>query len=112
MCGACGRQVQQDQWSPLLASRRARWEAAQVVNRLLGASRHPARVSCTAGSWVVRSGTGRSVVADTATQLWQAVLAVADLDPRLVGSTRSEAYTEVAAALASACELVRRSVAC
>ncbi len=73
MCGGCSRAVDTDEWSVALAGRRARWEAARLVNRVLEESGHPARVSCGAGSFVVRSPTGRSVLADTAGQLWRAL---------------------------------------
>ncbi len=73
MCGACGQVRAVDQWSTELDTRRGRWEAARVVNDFLVASRQPARVTATPGGWLVRSGTGRDTVADTLTQVWQAL---------------------------------------
>ena len=73
MCGACGRRVAEDPWSGAVASRRARWEVARLVDAALARGRSPARVSAAPAGWAVRSGTGRTALADTLTALWQAV---------------------------------------
>lgn len=65
MCGACGRRTDRDQWVSVLASRRARWEVALVLNRVLAQSGHPGRVRAGPGPWVVCMPTGASHVADT-----------------------------------------------
>ena len=62
-----------DEWSRALDSRRARWEVAHLFDGVLTSARSPVRVSATHGGWVVRSGTGRTTVADTLTALWRAV---------------------------------------
>jgi hypothetical protein len=74
MCGGCSRRTATDQWSGVLAGRRARWEATRLVNQVLRDSGRAARVSATPGAFVVRSPTGRSDVVDTAGQLWRALL--------------------------------------
>lgn len=76
MCGACGRAVATDAWSSVLSTRRARWEAARIINGVLVECGHPARVTCSLGAWVVRSGTGRSVVVTTVSHLWQVLLSL------------------------------------
>lgn len=75
MCGACGRSVLTDAWSDVLATRRARWEAARVVNASLVRAGYPSRVGSGTGPWIVQSGTGASVVADTITDLWRHLIA-------------------------------------
>ncbi|WP_324789287.1 hypothetical protein [Streptomyces sp. H51] len=65
-----------DAWSGIFCTGRARWEAARIVNDVLGTCGHPARVTCSIGAWVVRSGTGRSVVVTTVSQLWQVLLSL------------------------------------
>jgi hypothetical protein len=75
MCGGCSRTVLVDPWSGVLSGRRARWEAARVANDVLAASGHRTRVTSNSASFVVRGATGGAVVADTAGQLWRAVLA-------------------------------------
>lgn len=112
MCGACSRPAEQDQWSQVLGSRRSRWEVARLVNGLLSGSGHPARVSCTAGAWVVRSGTGRDVVTDTISQLWQAVRSVRPLDPDGFQVAPGGPVSAVTAAVTSACEQSRGPVPC
>jgi hypothetical protein len=67
--------VEVDAWSPVLAGRRARWEAARVANDVLATSGHRTRVTANSTAFVIRSATGAAVVADTAGQLWRAVLA-------------------------------------
>jgi hypothetical protein len=74
MCGGCSRNTATDQWSVVLAGRRARWEAVQLINQVLRDSGRAASVSVTPGAFVVRSPTGRSDVVDTAGQLWRALL--------------------------------------
>lgn len=74
MCGACSRRTETDEWSGVVAGRRARWEAVRLVNEVLRHSGRPARVSATPGAFVVRSATGRSDVVDTVGQLWSALL--------------------------------------
>jgi hypothetical protein len=74
MCGGCSRKTESDEWSGLLAGRRARWEAVRLVNQVLRDSGRTATVSATPGAFVVRSATGRSDVVDTAGQLWRALL--------------------------------------
>jgi hypothetical protein len=81
VCGACGRAVTRDAWSATLGTRRGRWETATVVNELLAAQGHPARVSSGTTGWTVRSGTGAVVLADTVTEVWAAVRSVRDVDP-------------------------------
>jgi hypothetical protein len=101
VCGACGTSTRRDEWSEPLASRRARWEAAKVVNEVLAGQRHPARVSCGPAGWVVRSGTGAAVVADTVREVWDAVRSVRDLDP-VTGQSLGSTSSVVAAVLESA----------
>jgi hypothetical protein len=74
MCGGCSKKTVTDQWSVVLAGRRARWEAVQLINQVLRDSGRAARVSATPGAFVVRFPTGRSDVVDTAGQLWRALL--------------------------------------
>lgn len=74
MCGACGRSTETDAWSAALSGRRARWEAARLVNEVLRSSGHPARVGTGGVSFVVRSATGRAEVVDTAGALWRALV--------------------------------------
>ncbi len=62
-----------DEWSDVVATRRARWETASLVNALLREGRRPATVSPTPTGWLVRSGTGRDVLADTLTGVWEAL---------------------------------------
>jgi hypothetical protein len=76
VCGACGRAVATDAWSSVFFTSRARWEAARIVNGILGKCGHPARVTCSIGAWVVHSGTGRSVVVTTVSHLWQVLLSL------------------------------------
>ncbi|MBQ0984672.1 hypothetical protein KBZ10_09115 [Streptomyces sp. F63] len=71
MCGACGRTSATDAWSGTFLTRRARWEAARIINDALSGAGHPARVTCSAAAWVVHSGTGRSVLVDTASGIWR-----------------------------------------
>ena len=106
MCGACSRRVEVDAWSPVLAGRRARWEAARVANEVLATSGHPARVTADGTSFVVRSATGAAVVADTAGQLWQAVLARPG--PPLTLPTDDAAGTPVARAVLAALRTAAR----
>jgi hypothetical protein len=101
-----------DAWSATLGTRRARWETAKVVNELLGARGHPARVVCGARGWVVRSGTGAAVVVDTVSELWDAVRAVRDVDPTAVagpGSTSPVIAAVLDSAAATAARLGHRS---
>ncbi|SDQ12578.1 hypothetical protein [Quadrisphaera sp. DSM 44207] len=79
MCGACGRAVARDAWSPQLSSARARWQAARVLDAFLRETGHPARVTSTGAAWSVGGATGRTVLAQTATQLWDAVRAVREV---------------------------------
>lgn len=102
MCGACGRTVATDDWSAVFSTGRARWEAARIVNGVLSRSGHPARVTCSIGAWVVRSGTGRSVVVDTAGQLWQVLLSLPGPHLDVAEMTAGHPPTEVLHALAAA----------
>ena len=101
MCGACGTTSRSDAWSATLGSRRARWETAKVVNDLLGALGHPARVSCAPGAWVVRSGTGAAAVVDTVSELWDAVRGVREVAVPAVPASGSTSPV-IAAVLESA----------
>jgi hypothetical protein len=107
VCGACGVAGRSDAWSVTLGTRRARWETAKVVNELLGARGHPARVACAARGWVVRSGTGAAVVVDTVSELWDAVLAVRDVDPT-AGARLGSTSPVIAAVLDSAAATAAR----
>ncbi|MEX5719494.1 hypothetical protein [Geodermatophilus maliterrae] len=93
-----------DEWSASLAGRRARWEVARLVNQVLEDGAHPARVSCGPGGFVVHSGTGRSVLADTATQLWSALLSLPGppLHPQAVLDRSPQTPVAAAAAAAAA----------
>ena len=102
MCGACSRSVAVDEWSPHLAGRRDRWEATRLVNDVLRASGHPARVSCAGGPFVVSSGTGRSMVVDTASELWRALLALSGPELRSASVLERAPQTPVSGALAAA----------
>lgn len=102
MCGACGRRVAEDAWSGTVATRRARWEVAQLVGEALVRGRSAARVCATPAGWSVRSGTGRTALADTLTALWQAV---GPLPPEAV-PTADEPVSAVAAAVRAAYEHV------
>lgn len=90
MCGACGRAQAADEWSGQLDSRRARWEVAQLADRLLAGARSPARVSATPSGWLVRSATGRTSVVDTLTDLWAAVGPLPDPAPSGDGATSAD----------------------
>ena len=76
MCGACGRATATDEWSGVLATRRARWEATRTVNAVLVRVGHPSRVDSGTGPWMVQSRTGGAVVADTITDLWRRLSAL------------------------------------
>lgn len=106
MCGACGRTVPTDAWSGVLGTGRARWEAARIVNDVLGACGHPARVTCVIGAWAVHTGTGRSVLAATVTDLWQALLSLPgprlEVAGALAGRPPTPVLDAVAASAASA----------
>ena len=54
-------------------TRRARWQVAALVNELLRSGPQRSTVTPSAGGWLVRSGTGRVVLVDTLTALWQAL---------------------------------------
>lgn len=104
MCGACGRMARHDEWSGAFASRRARWEAARLVNAMLADGGHPGRVIPATGAWLVRSGTGKATVAATVSELWEALASARPLSAMtlapLVGGTPSavtSAITESAA---------------
>jgi hypothetical protein len=98
-----------DPWSALLATRRARWEVAKVVNELLGRVRHPARVSAGTVSWVVRSGTGAGVVVDTVSALWDAVLSVRPIDATALPKAPAGGPVETAVLEAAAARAASRS---
>ena len=102
MCGGCGRTVARDAWSPVLSTSRARWQAARSLDAFLREVGHPARVTSTGAAWVVASGTGRSVVAGSATELWAAVRAVRPVAPAQLRRLAERATTPEAAALARA----------
>lgn len=80
MCGACGDRRDRDEWTVDLDSTRARWEAASLLNRVLGRTRAGTTVVPTPRAWLVRSATGRGVMADTATALWRALEPMPPLD--------------------------------
>lgn len=107
MCGACGRVAATDEWSSTLASRRARWEATRTVNVVLMRAAHPGRVDGGTGAWIVRSGTGRAVLADTITDLWRqlSILRPISVDAlsSLTDSPESEVIRAVLAAGAHVC---------
>jgi hypothetical protein len=107
MCGACSRTVEVDPWSPALAGRRARWEAARVANDVLAASGHPARVTATSAAFLVRGATGAAAVADTAGQLWRAVLARPG--PPLILPAHDTVGTPVAEAVLAALRAAARA---
>jgi hypothetical protein len=112
VCGACGTTSRSDAWSATLGTRRARWETATVVNDLLGTLGHPARVSCAAGAWVVRSATGAAAVVDTVSELWDAVRGVRDVDVPAVprsGSTSPVMAAVLESAAATAASRGHRS---
>lgn len=79
MCGACGRMARRDEWSGVFASRRARWEGARLVNAMLAGGGHPGRVLPAAGGWLVQSGTGKATVAETVSELWEALASARSL---------------------------------
>ena len=79
MCGACGRMARSDEWSGVFASRRARWEAARLVNGMLARGGQPGRVVPVIGAWLVKSGTGKVTVAETISELWEALASASSL---------------------------------
>jgi hypothetical protein len=92
--------VEVDAWAPVLVGRRARWEAARVANDVLATSGHRARVTANSAAFLIRSATGGAVVADTAGQLWRAVLA--QPGPPLTLPTGDAVGTPVAEAVLAA----------
>lgn len=98
MCGACGRTARRDEWSGVFASRRARWEAALLVNAMLADGGHRGHVTPAAGGWLVQSGTGKAFVAETVSELWEALASVGSL-PMSAGPA-VEQLSPVAAGLA------------
>lgn len=102
MCGGCTRAVGHDQWSDLLSSTRARWQSAKALNSFFRETRHPARVTAVPGGWTVTGATGRSVVTDTASELWAAVRAMGDVDLDALERLRRAASSREVAAVAQA----------
>lgn len=102
MCGACGDRRQRDQWSTALDSTRARWEAASLLNQILRLSGRPARVVATPGAWLVQSGTGRDIVADTLTAVWRALPAASLVESNVLAVVDGLESSQVAAVLLSA----------
>jgi hypothetical protein len=71
--------ARRDEWSGVFDSRRARWEAARMVNAMLTGGGHPGRVLPAAGAWLVQSGTGKVTVAETISELWEALASARSL---------------------------------
>ncbi len=107
MCGACSRKVATDPWSGLLATRRARWEATRTVNDVLRRAGHPGRVDVGSGPWVVRSGTGAAVLADTVTDVWRQLVAVRPIDEAHLAHPDDATTSPVALAVLDAARHVR-----
>ncbi|MZE77574.1 hypothetical protein [Streptomyces xinghaiensis] len=104
MCGACGRTSATDAWSGVFLTRRARWEAARIINDALSETGHPARVTCAAAAWVVHSGTGRSVLVDTASGIWQVLLSLPGLRLDVAAALSGQPPTPVLAAVVASAE--------
>lgn len=117
MCGACGRRVAIDAWTPILSSTKARWEGANFVNATLRDGGCRVRVTATSVGWVIRSATGHGVVADTATALWTTLLSLREVPVDLLLSlpgrcrrpTGPGAPTPVVAAMSDAAAATARS---
>lgn len=107
MCGACGRVTSTDDWSDLVATRRSRWEASRLVNEALVRSGHPGRVTCATGPWVVSSGTGKSVLADTLSQMWAQLASLHPISAATLHPLVGDVSTSTAQAVLEAAERAR-----
>jgi hypothetical protein len=111
MCGACCRAVATDEWSPLVATLRDRWEATRVVNAVLAACAHPARVVCLSGGWTVRASTGATLLAESLTDVWQHCLTAGAIPQETLRTLEVSARSPVACAVhAAAASVVPQTI--
>ena len=102
MCGACCRTVATDEWSPLVATWRDRWEATRVVNAALAAGEHPVRVLCVSGGWAVRASTGATLLANSLTEVWRHCRAAGAVPHETLRTLEVSARSPVAGAVSAA----------
>lgn len=105
MCGGCGRTASRDQWSEPLASWRARWEAARLLNDLLERAGHPGRVLAADQNWVVRTSTGGAFIAQNLSTVMRCLSRMGDLPSETASPPQSRPPSAVADAVLAALSL-------